>query len=132
MDSIVGDALYGLCFFGAFSGFTTLTATLLIKGKWNFLVILLDVFLIAICVFFLFALLAMLSSVWDKLKERSELERGAAAPIDNLDEAVRLYCNMSPEIKQETIYPAPEEGLESKEPRTAEKSTDSGKSSFER
>ncbi len=62
----------------------------------------------------------------------AELKRAAAAPIDNLDEAVRSVCDMSPEIKQETIYPAPEEGLEIKEPRTAEKSTDSGKSSFER
>lgn len=111
--------------------YTPLSAHLL--SKWNnFADILLNVFIIVMCVWAFAALIITLISVWWALKVRSELERAAAVPMDNLDEAVRLYCNMSPEIKQETIYPAPEEGLEIKEPRTAEKSTDSGKSSFER
>lgn len=92
-----------------------------------------------VCAFFLMCsvvwLLDGLSWLIQRMEWRqrcAELKRAAAAPIDNLGEAVRSVCNMSPEIKQETIYPAPEEGLEIKEPRTAEKSTDSGKSSFER
>ncbi len=125
LKSIVFDAMLLLLIFIPLWTylFPYLTARLL--SKWNnFIDILINVFIIAICVYGFAMLIYMLMELWWMLKKRSDLGRAAAVPIDNLDEAVRSYCEMSPVIKQETIYPAPEEGLESKEPRTAEKSTD--------